>query len=70
MRIEIELLHENPLNATIYGQDEPDQLTELIEKIRVPEYIKPLIINPGFILRNWLWRFLSFKDGGSDIRTV
>jgi len=41
MRIEIELLHENPLNTAIYGEDDLAQLAELVEKIRVSGYIKP-----------------------------
>ena len=39
MRIEIDLLHENPLNAAIYGEDDFAQFAELVEKIKVSGYI-------------------------------
>lgn len=49
-KIEVILLHENPLNAEIYGTDDPVQLAELVEKIRVSGYIKPLIINRSYMI--------------------
>ena len=34
MKIETNLLHDNPLNAAIYGDDFPVQLEQLVEKIK------------------------------------
>ncbi|MCX6244683.1 MAG: ParB/RepB/Spo0J family partition protein [Bacteroidetes bacterium] len=61
MKIDINLLHENPLNAEIYGTDDPAQLAELVDKIRVSEYIKPLIINRKYIIISGHRRFKTAK---------
>lgn len=44
MRIDINLLKENPINLEIYGNDDPEQFNELVEKIRASGWIKPLLV--------------------------
>lgn len=61
MRIEIDLLHENPLNAEIYGEDDSVQLAELVEKIKVSGYIKPLIINRNYMIISGHRRYRAAK---------
>ena len=61
MRIDIDLLQENPINTEIYGEDDPAQLTELIEKIRVSGYIKPLIINKNYMIISGHRRYRAAK---------
>ena len=61
MKIDINLLHENPINQEIYGTDDPVQLAELVEKIRVSGYIKPLIINRKYLILSGHRRFLAAK---------
>lgn len=61
MKIEIITLHENPINAEIYGTDDPVQLAELVERIRVSGYIKPLIINRKYLILSGHRRFKAAK---------
>lgn len=61
MKIEIITLHENPINAEIYGTDDPVQLAELVERIRVSGYIKPLIINRKYLILSGHRRFNAAK---------
>ena len=61
MKIDVNLLHENPINQEIYGTDDPVQLAELVEKIRVSGYIKPLIINRKYLILSGHRRFLAAK---------
>ena len=64
MKIEIELLHEKPLNAAIYGEDDLAQLAELVEKIGVSGYIKPLIINRNYMILSGHRRYRAAKALG------
>ena len=50
MNIDITLIKENPINHEIYGDEDPDQFTELLEKIKASGYIKPLVINRNYLL--------------------
>jgi hypothetical protein len=49
MKISINLLKEHPLNQAIYGDDE-NQLNELIERIRMSNWIKPIQITKDFVI--------------------
>jgi len=50
MNIDITLIKENPINHEIYGDEDPDQFTALLEKIRSSGYIKPLVINRNYLI--------------------
>lgn len=50
MNIDITLIKENPLNHEIYGDEDPAQFNELVEKIKTSGYIKPLIVNRNYVL--------------------
>lgn len=43
MKVEINLLKEHPLNHSIYGDDDPEQFNELVEKIRTSGWIHPIV---------------------------
>jgi len=64
MKIDINLLHENPLNIEIYGEDDPAQFAELVEKIKVSGYIKPLIINRNYMIISGHRRYRAAKALG------
>ncbi|MFZ4462502.1 MAG: ParB N-terminal domain-containing protein [Bacteroidales bacterium] len=44
MNIDINSLKEHPLNKEIYGDDDMDQLNELVQKIKESGWIKPIIV--------------------------
>ena len=48
MKIETSSLTEHPLNRLIYGNDDPIQFEELVEKIRASNWIKPIQINKQY----------------------
>jgi ParB-like nuclease domain len=50
MKVDITLIIENPMNREIYGEEDPFQFAELIEKIKASGYIKPLVINRNYLL--------------------
>ena len=50
MKIEISLLKENPINKEIYGDDDPEQFNQLVEKITKTGWIKPIVINKDNII--------------------
>jgi len=60
-KIDINLLQENPINKEIYGVDDSVQLAELVEKIRVSGYIKPLIINRNYLIISGHRRYRAAK---------
>jgi len=47
MKIEINKLMENPLNKRTYGTEDN---TKLLEQITHSNWIKPIIVNPDFII--------------------
>jgi hypothetical protein len=49
MKININILKEHPLNQEIYGDDEK-QLNELVEKIMVSNWIKPILISKDYVI--------------------
>jgi len=70
MRIEINLLYENPLNVEIYGEDDPAQLAELVKKIKVSGYIKPLISNRNYLIVSGHRRYRATKVLGMQVIEV
>ena len=64
MKMEIIALLENPINAAIYGEDDSFQLAELVEKIKVSGYIKPLIINRSYMIISGHRRYRAAKALG------
>jgi hypothetical protein len=54
-QVEIRLLVPHPCNASIYGEDE--DVSSLVESIRISGWIKPLIVTPSYIIisghRRW-----------------
>ena len=50
MNVDITLLKENPINHEIYGDEDPNQFTELLEKIKASGYIKPIVINRNYLI--------------------
>lgn len=59
MNIDITLIKENPINKEIYGEEDPAQFAELVEKIRASGYIKPLIINRNYRLLSGHRRYFA-----------
>jgi len=49
MKISINLLKEHPLNQEIYGNDE-NQINELAERIKVSNWIKPILITKEYVI--------------------
>ena len=49
-KIDIELLKEHPQTHQIYGDDDPDQFNELVEKIKTPGWIDPILITPECVI--------------------
>lgn len=64
MKIDINLLHENPINYEIYGNDDQEQFDDLLEKIKASGYIKPLIINRNYLIISGHRRFRAAKALG------
>ena len=50
MKINIDILKENPLNKEIYGDDDPEQFNELVEKIRSSGWIKAILITKDYVI--------------------
>ena len=50
MNVDITLLKENPINHEIYGDEDPEQFTELFERIKASGFIKPLVINRNYLI--------------------
>ena len=63
-KIDINLLQESPINHEIYGDDDSVQLAELVEKIKVSGYIKPLIINRNYLIISGHRRYRAAKALG------
>ena len=45
MKVNIDLLKQHPLNQDIYGQDDEEQFTILLNRIKESGWIDPIIIN-------------------------
>ena len=45
MKINIDKIKEHPVNKEIYGDDSEEQITELAEKIKASNWIKPIVIS-------------------------
>jgi hypothetical protein len=43
IKVDINLLNEHPLNQSIYGNEDPEQFNELVEKIRTSGWISPIV---------------------------
>lgn len=43
MKVSINILKEHPLNKEIYGDDNEDQLNELVERIKSSNWIQPIM---------------------------
>lgn len=50
MRISIDLLKPHPLNQKIYGDDDPTEFNELLEKIRKSQWVSPLQVTPDYTI--------------------
>jgi len=50
MKVNINILKENPLNQQIYGDDDTEQFNALVEKIRSSEWIKAILTNREYMI--------------------
>ena len=70
MNVDITLIKENPINHEIYGDEDPEQFTELLERIKASGYIKPLIINRNYLIISGHRRYKCALELGREIIDV
>jgi ParB family chromosome partitioning protein len=66
MNIDIMLIKENPINHEIYGDEDPDQFTALLDKIKASGYIKPLVINRNYLILSGHRRYKCALELGRE----
>ena len=66
MKIRIDTLKENPLNRKIYGDNDEQQLNELVEKIRNSGWIKAILITNDYLISSGHRRVKAAKMLGID----
>jgi len=64
MKIDINLLHVNPISNEIYGDDDPAQFELLVEKIKSSGYIKSIIIDRNYMIISGHRRYRAAKALG------
>jgi hypothetical protein len=50
MKVNINILKEHPLNSEIYGDDSEEQINELVERIKVSNWIKSIMITSDYLI--------------------